>query len=478
MNRAMARVYIVGAVLFLALIVNVTYLQVFAAHSLSNKPENHRRIAEELKIKRGKILAYDGSVIAASRRRSGYYLRTYPQGTLAPQIIGYHSVALGESGIEQSMNDYLTGKSTDLGVQTLLDKLLGRRPVGADVRLTIVPAVQRAAQSALTGHVGAVVVLDPRNGAVIASASTPTYSSGDLENDWAKLSKDPASPLFNRAMQGLYPPGSAFKVLTAAAALNTGRVGPLTLFNDTGTYVVYGGKVTNYGGEVAGPNTFTQALTFSINTTFGKVGDRLGEKRLVDYMQRAGFWQTPSVDLPSGAVATSGRYDWPKLLAPDAPMDPLAVAWAAVGQEKVLATPLQMVMVAAAVANDGMAVQPYLVQEVTAAGGAAVKRTTAQKLGRVMSVKTAHELNLMMQQVVLSGTGVKAALSGIKVAGKTGTAEKGTTNQAWFVAFAPADAPRVAIVVTIEKTSETGGVVAAPLAALVMKAALAQAQLP
>lgn len=478
MNRAISRIFIAGVVLFVALIANVTYLQVIAASSLRDKPQNHRRIAQELKIDRGRILGFDGSVLAGSVRRSGYYYRVYPQGSIAPQVIGYHSVALGESGIEESMNDILTGKSNKLGTRSLLDKLLGRQVVGADVKLTLVPVVQRAAQHALNGLTGAVVVLDPKTGAVIASASAPSYSLGSVETAWPRLRVDPHAPLLNRVTQGLYPPGSSFKVLTAAAALDSGVVTPTSQFNDTGTYVISGGKVTNYGGEIFGPNNFTQALTSSINTTFGKVGDDLGRQRLVQYMQRAGFWTTFPADLPAGAVVPSGRYQGNKLLPTAAPMDPLAVAWAAVGQENVLATPLQMAMVAAAVANGGTAVQPYLVQQVIAPGGAIVQQAKPTEVGSVMSPTTAQTLNLMMQQVVLTGTGVEGALPGVKVAGKTGTAERGSANQAWFIAFAPADSPRVTIAVTIENTTGTGGEVAAPLAAAVMKVALAQGQLP
>jgi peptidoglycan glycosyltransferase len=477
-NRAIARMFIVGVVLFAALIANVTYLQVIDAHSLRDKPQNHRQIAQELKIKRGRILGFDGSVIAGSRRRSGYYYRIYPQGTLAPQVVGYHSVALGESGIEESMNNFLTGQSTKLGAKSLIDRLLGRQQTGADVKLTIVPAVQRAAQQALGAQAGAAVVLDPKTGAVIAAASAPTYASSAIDTSWARLRSDPSSPLLNRAMQGLYPPGSSFKVLTAAAGLDTGAVTPTTAFDDTGTYVVSGGKVTNFGGEIFGPHNFTEALTNSINTTFGKVGDKLGEARLTQYMQRAGFWQTPSVDLPGGFVRVSGRYNGGTLLAPGAPMDPLAVAWAAVGQEKVLATPLQMAMVAASVADGGTLMRPYLVQQVLAPGGSIVQSARLRSMGSVMSAATAQTLNTMMQQVVLTGTGVEGALPGIKVAGKTGTAERGNANQAWFVAFAPADAPRVVVAVTIENTTGTGGVVAAPLAAAIMKVALAQQVLP
>jgi peptidoglycan glycosyltransferase len=479
MNKAISHIFIVGVILFVALIVNLTWIMAVRAQWFADRPENKRGIAKEMKIKRGDILGYDGSTLAGSVRRSGYYYRDYPQGTLAPQLLGYDSVRYGRSGIEQELNDELTGQSTDLGVQSWIDRLLGRKPKGASVRLTLVPAVQKEAQKALSGQKGAIIVLDPKTGALIASASAPTYDPANLENAWARLSTDPAAPLLNRPTQGLYPPGSAFKVVTATSGLDYGRVTPTTPFVDTGTYVVFGGKVTNYGGAVFGPNDFTTALTYSINTTFAKLGNLLGRQRLIPSMQRFGFYATPPLALPRGEVAPSGRYGKKGLLSPDAFMDPLAVAWAACGQEQVLSTPLQMALVAAGVANGGRIMTPYYTEEVVSASGHVVQK--AQPLQWLVAMKpaTASELNVMMQRVVNAGTGTAAALQGIQVAGKTGTAERGDgTNLAWFIAFAPAADPKVAIAVVIEDTQSTGGEVAAPLAAAVIKAALAQPSLP
>ena len=479
MNRAISRVFVVAVVLFAALVVNLTWIMVVRAEWFQDHPENRRGIAKELKIRRGDILGYDGSRIAGVVRRSGFYYRTYPQGTLAPQLVGYDSVRYGRSGIEDQMNDVLTGQASELGVQSWVDRLLGRRPKGADVKLTLVPAVQKAAQQALYGQAGAVVVLDPRTGALIAAASAPSYDPRSLEDDWARLSKDQAAPLLNRVTQGLYPPGSAFKVVTATAGLQTGVVTPDTEFVDTGTYVVFGGKVTNYGGEVYGAHDFTEALTFSINTTFGRVGNKLHKDRLVDFMQKAGFYRVPPLPLPEGEVVASGRYGKKGLLEPDAFMDPLQVAWAAVGQEQVLATPLQMALVAAGVANGGVIMKPYHTQEVITASGEVVLRAEPQEWVTSMTPATAATLNTMMQNVVNAGTGTAGALQGIQVAGKTGTAERGDgSNMAWFIAFAPADDPQVAVAVTIEATTSTGGEAAAPLAAAVIKAALAQPSLP
>ncbi len=479
MNRAMSRVFIITVVLFVALVVNLTWIMVVRAQWFQDRPENKRSIAKEMKIKRGDIVGYDGTVIAGTERKSGYYYRTYPNGTLAPQLLGYDSVLYGRSGIEAQLNDELTGQSSDLGVQNWVDKLLGRRPKGANVKVTLVPAVQKVAQEALHGQKGAIVLLDPKTGALIASASAPTYDSANLEDRWSTLSKDTSAPLLNRPTHGLYVPGSAVKVVTAAAGIDAGKVTPTTPFVDTGTYVIFGGKVTNYGGEVYGANTFTDALTRSINTTFAKTGNLLGRKRLIAGMQKFGFYQTPPLPLPGDEIVPSGRYGAKGLLSPGAFMNPLDVAWAACGQEQVLATPLQLALAAGGVANGGRVMKPYYAQEIVTTTGDVVSKAQPEQWLTAMQPQTASELNQMMQLVVNAGTGVNAALQGIQVAGKTGTAEKGDgTNLAWFIGFAPADDPQVAVAVVIEDTQATGGVAAAPLAAAVIKSALAQPALP
>jgi penicillin-binding protein A len=477
-NKAISRTFLVIGLLLCALIANVVYIQVIDASDLRSNPQNRGQILQQERVKRGDIQAYDGTVIAGTRREGSYWLRTYPLGDFATHVVGYDSLRYGRAGVEKSMNDVLNGQSSELGVESWIDRVLGRKPRGGTVRLTLVPAVQRAAQQALSGQHGAVVALDPATGAILASASAPTYSAGTLAKDWPRLSKETSAPLLNRAMQALYPPGSSFKVVTAGAGLQDGVVTPQTRYVDTGVYRVYGGKVVNYGGEVFGPNTLTQALTFSINTTFGKLGNQLGHSRLIDGAESFGFWMRPPVELPAGEVRVSGRYRGGTLLSPSAPMDPLGVAWAAVGQERVLATPLQMALVAAGVANGGRVMKPYVVDSVITPQGKTTARTKPATWTVALDAGTAAQLNTMMQEVVKVGTGTAAALAGISVAGKTGTAERGGANQAWFIAFAPADAPRVAVAVTIENTYGTGGEVAAPLAAFVMRAALAQDRLP
>jgi len=476
MNRAISRMFVVGTILMIALMANLVWLQVFHAKSLQSAPQNHRLIAQQLRVKRGLIQGFDGSTIAGDAQHSGFYSRTYSQGSLAPQIVGYDSVRYGLTGIESSMNAYLSG--ADLGTQGLIDRVLGRHSPGANVRLTIVPAVQKVAQTALGSQVGAIVALDPSTGAIIAAASAPSYNAATIDTSFARLSKSPDAPLLSRVTQGLYPPGSSFKVVTATAALNLGKVTPTTSFDDTGSYAIDGGKVTNYHGEVFGTHDFTQALTDSVNTTFAKVGTLIGQQALIAQMRAYGFYQTPPLELPRGMVYPSGRFKGPRLLSSSAAMNPLDVAWAAVGQENVLATPLQMALVAAGVADAGRVMKPYLVQRVTTPSGAVLQRAQPSLWTTATTPATAQTMNVMMQQVVNAGTGTAAALSGIQVAGKTGTAQRGNSNVAWFIAFAPANDPKIAVAVTIENTQFTGGDVAAPLAAQVIKTALAQPALP
>lgn len=479
MNRAISRVFMVGVVLFAALIVNLTWIMGVRADWYRERPENKLRLIQELRIPRGDIVGFDGSVIATSKKRSGFYERAYPQGALAPQLVGYVSARYGRSGLEREYNAELTGQTHRLDVAHWVDRLLGRKPAGADVRLTLVPRVQRAAQEALGAQTGAIVALDPATGAIIACASAPSYDPGALEDTWDELAADEDAPLLNRATQGLYQPGSSFKVVTAAGGLERGAVTPTTTFVDTGVYRVGGGKVTNYGGAAYGRHDFTEALAFSINTTFGKVGNELGRRRLVTAMEGFGFYEVPPLALPKGEVVASGRYGGAGLLRPDAPMDDLAVAWAACGQERVLATPLQMALVAAAVANGGTVMKPYVMQEVVAPSGVTLETATVEPWVTAMDVATAASLNRMMQQVVTSGTGAGAALAGVDVAGKSGTAERGDgTNLAWFIAFAPADDPVVAVAVVVEDVATTGGETAAPLAAAVLRSALDQPALP
>jgi peptidoglycan glycosyltransferase len=474
-NSSLRHLYWVLAAGFGALILMLGYWQVVAAPSLDDRADNPQAIQRERQIDRGRILSADGKVLAdrpAGRERGQrVYERVYPQGELAAQAIGYSTSQQGKSGLEASWNRYLAGS---YGTEPLLQRLNLREKRGANVRTYLDTRVQEAAQAGLLGKRGAAVALDPRTGGVIAMASSPTYDLNTAVTDFAAVESQSGGPLVNRASDGRYPPGSTFKVVTATAALESGIYTPTSEFDDNGRYVVDGRAITNFGNRRFGSHTLTDALTNSINTTFARIGESLGASRLGATMTAYGFGERPPIDLPAGEVFPSGRYDGDELLPNDEAGED--VARIAIGQERLLVTPLQMAMVAAGVANDGTVMAPHLGREAVDRGGSVVRELRPTQVGQSSSPAVANELTEMMTRVVEEGTGTAAALSstGVQVAGKTGTAETGDANrnQAWFIGFAPADDPVIAVAVVVEDTPGQGGVEAAPIAARIMETAI------
>lgn len=475
MNRSIQRLYVAVIIAFALLAGFLGWWQVVRAGSLAGRTDNPYLYEAQRKVDRGRIVTADGVVLARSvpvkRGAETLYRRTYPRGDLAPHVVGYASPQLGASGIEAAYNRFLSG---DYGAQPLLQRLRNAKQ-GADVQLTLNSKVQRAAVDALaaTGSPGAVVALDPRSGAILAMASGPSFTLADVATRYAAITKRSGSPLLNRATQSRQPPGSTFKVITASAAIEHGVAEPTSAFNDTGSFVVNGIAIRNFGGAVYGKHTLETALTKSINTTFARLGVSVGARDLGATMNAFGFGQRPALtDLPTGEVASSGRFSGAKLLPNDQSGED--VARIAIGQERVLATPLQMAIVAAAIADRGRVRRPYLVWRVRDRKNDLIRQTTPDELGRAIRADVAADLSAMMRSVVKEGTGTRAALAGLVVAGKTGTADVSARagNMAWFIGFAPADDPKVAVAVRIENTASTGGVVAAPVAAAVMKAAL------
>jgi peptidoglycan glycosyltransferase len=325
----------------------------------------------------------------------------------------------------------------------------------------------------MAGKTGAVVALEPRTGRVLAMYSSPSFDPSSVQRNFGRLGRRTDAPLLNRATEGLYAPGSTFKTVTATAALDTHLYSPFSPLVDAHGHciTVQGLALCNAGTESYGPINLTTALTYSVNTVFAQVGQRLGQQRLEDYMTRFGFFADPPLTYPSDEMAPSGIYQRGRLLSRTAPVD---VARVAIGQERLLVTPLQMAEVAATIANGGVRMQPSLVDRIVRPGGGTVYTQRPQPLQRVMAPQTAQELGVMMQRVVDEGTGTAARLNGLQVAGKTGTAETGVTgvNTAWFIAFAPVVNPRIAVAVVVEHTPLFGGQVSAPIAASVIEAAL------
>jgi len=491
-NRQLNHLAVVAIVLLVALVVGTTYWQTWAAAGLADRQDNAIQRVAQFEIKRGLIVPPGGSpLFAANRARkvSGdtLYFRRYPTGGLLAQTVGYSTPGRSQSGLERSMNDYLTGSNANLNTvfNTTLDKLKGVTVKGNNLVLTVNPRVQRLALGALGGRCGAVVALEPATGKVLVIASSPTFDPNRIDKPGYldRLNKAGGTctgPLLNRVTDGRFVPGSTFKMVTVSAALDTGKFTPDSHFYDPGYCEEYGKHVSNAGNpDQNGPEQFgdvnlVTGFEHSINSVFCNIGKSLGAGTILEYAKRFGFYSVPPLETPVNERTASGLYNRGKLFDPRHPefqVDPGRLAF---GQERLQVTPLQMAMVAAAIGNNGVVMRPYVVDRVVGPDGKTVTRTRPDELGRAVKPQTAAEVTSMMVAAVDSGTGTNARISGIKVAGKTGTAETGIahTNTTWFVSFAPAEAPRVAVAVVLERQHGFGGSVAAPIAKQVMEALL------
>jgi peptidoglycan glycosyltransferase len=478
MNKPIARLFGLVIVLFALLIGFTSRWTVFDAKSLrDDTAQNARELLEQQLIPRGAIRADDGTVLARSTRgKGGVYTRSYPTGDLFALPVGYSYTTLGRTGLESSRNDELTGLVNVSQLNAVINQLTGHRQVGDDVYTTLDPAAQRIAMSQLAGRDGSVVALDPRTGAVKVMASFPSYDPNELAAGTSGLKRVEQSggSLENRATEAAYLPGSTFKVVTAIAAIDSGRYTPDSVLDGDSPTTISGVPLENDGNESFGEITLTQALTNSVNTVFAPVAVAVGKSTMAEYMDRLGFDARPPIDLPADERRASGEYLGDKLLAPTS--DRVDVGRMGIGQDKLEVTPLQMAMVAAAVANHGTLMTPHLTDRVIDQDGRTVEQVAPTVFSHVMSQTTATEVGEMMSHVVNDGgTGTAAALPGIEVAGKTGTAQLGSgtsLNEVSFIAFAPLANPRIAIAVTIERSAGEGGTVAAPIAKAVLQSLL------
>ncbi|HEX7299295.1 MAG TPA: penicillin-binding transpeptidase domain-containing protein [Solirubrobacteraceae bacterium] len=471
MNAPIARLFMVVVVLFAVLVGFTSRWTVFEADALRDNPKNQRELLEDQRIHRGIIRAGDQTVLARSlKQRDDSYVRSYPEGTLFAHAVGYDFVTRGRSGLERAYDDDLSGRKTELG--SVFERLTGGAREGDDLVTTLDPSAQRVALQQLGGRKGAVVALDPRTGAIKVMASVPGYDPNAVRRrvSFRSLNRDPNAPLLNRTTQAGYPPGSTFKVVTAIAAIDSGRYAPDSRISGRNGKPISGVPLNNDGGESFGDITLTEALTHSVNTVFGEVGEKVGKETMKTYMDRLGFEAPVEVDLPKDERAASGERRNGKIIPATSRF--ADVGRMAIGQDKLTVTPLQMAMVASSVANGGKLMKPHLVDRVLDRDGRTVRRVGPEEMSQVMSPDTAAKVGAMMGQVVKEGTGTAAALQGIDVAGKTGTAEVDRPcgpNQLWFIAFAPAQDPRVAIAATVECGTGFGGTVAAPIAKAVMQ---------
>jgi peptidoglycan glycosyltransferase len=463
-NRQIVKLFGLILVLYALLFGFTSYWSVFDSSSLKANTANRRPLLEEQRIHRGSILADDGTVIARStpqgKGNNKIYVRHYPLGSLFGNPIGYSFVDRGRVGTELSHNDELVGNKTEF--LSVLDELQGHAQVGDTLTSSLDPQAQRAAVDGLAGRRGSVVAIVPSTGEVRAMVSVPTYDPNEVENSntFERLNRQTSAPLFNRATQAGYPPGSTMKVVTATAGLDSGDLTPNSTFSGRSPIAIEGVPLANSGGEQFGTIDMTTALTNSVNTWWAQAGEKIGKDTMFKYMDRYGFNAKPRLDYPGFQLAASGVYEGNKLLGPS---DSIDIGRVAIGQERLRVTPLQMAEVAATVANKGELMEPRLWSKVTDPDGRDTKIDPAHQ-SRVMSEDTASQLNTMMQSVVNEGTGTAAAVSGIDVAGKTGTAEISTgVNDAWFIGFAPANDPQIAISCIVEHTSGFGGPTCGPI---------------
>jgi peptidoglycan glycosyltransferase len=472
-NRQIVKLFAFIVVLFAVLIGFTSYWSVFDAKSLKAQDANKRPLYEQQQIPRGRILTANGTVIAKSVAEGKgpdlQYVRRYPEGALFGHPIGYSFAQYGNSEFEKFHNEELVGENSEF--ESILDQLTGAKQEGNDIVTNIDAEAQKVALSDLEEQgLGAVVAIEPSTGAVKVMASNAPYDPNRIPDEYEHFSENEIeTPLLNRATQGQYPPGSTFKVVTAAAGLESGVITPETTIDAPGTIIDEGHVLANDFEESFGPIQLDFALTNSVNTWFGQLGQQVGQDALFEQMEKFGFNSTPPIDLPDNEVYNSGVYENRHTLTKH---DPVDLARVAIGQERLLATPLQMAMVAAAVANKGKLMKPQIWNRVIDQDGRTVKHLEPSQYSQAVSAETAEQLTTAMEGVVSEGTGTNARIEGVQVAGKTGTAETpynkscggGTNeNQAWFIGFAPADNPQIAIAASVECTEQFGNDVAAPI---------------
>ena len=482
MNRPIVRLYGLVVALFALLVGFTSRWTIFEAASLRENPLNARRTLEQERIARGAIVADDGTVLARSvKGREGIYQRFYPTGQLFAAPIGYDYVypEVRSAGLERYRNKDLSGeRGNDL--QSVLDQLQGTEPRGDKVITTLDPAAQRVAVSELGEHEGAVVALEPSTGAVRVMATAPSFDPNALRSSAANAAQEremhetpPRRSEVNRATQFGYAPGSTFKIVTVTAAIDTGAYTPESMVSGENGILVSGVPLHNDDNESYGPITLKFALAHSVNTVYAQVAEHVGKRTLGRYMRRFGFDSKPQLDYPAEQMSASGEHEGESIVPPTSPK--VDVGRLGIGQDKLEVTPLQMAEVAAAVANHGTLMVPHLTSRVVEAEGRTVQTISPRVQSVVMKPSTATAVRTMMEAVVNEGTGTAAQIPGVQVAGKTGTAQTqfgDAINNVWFIAFAPAADPRVAVAVTLKAVPGEGATYAAPVAKAVIESLL------
>jgi peptidoglycan glycosyltransferase len=479
-NRSIVRLYVLVLALFVTVVGFTSYWSIVDAEELRERQDNRRSLIEAQQVPRGTITTADGTEVAVSvpqgRGNQKIFTRDYPQGELFGHPVGYSFVEFGQTEIERAENDVLIGRDNEFA--SLIEQLEGQVNEGADLTVTLDSEAQQIAQDGLESAVtipetgGGLVAIEPDTGAVRAMVSEPGYDPNLVPDQFKQLNREGGGePLINRPTQSVYPPGSTMKVVTATAALDSGEFEPSTTLNADSGIDISGVPLANAGGEDFGTIEMTDALTNSVNTYWAQVGEQLGTETMVTYMERFGFYRDPPLDFPSDELAPSGPINSDGELVTEG-FDVGRVAIGQGGEEgQDLVTPLQMAMVASAVANGGKLMEPTFVQEVTDPDGRTSDQLDPSQFSQVMSEETAGEVAEMMTNVAEEGTASGLSVAGATLAGKTGTAEINTEglNQAWFIGFAPAEDPEIAVAATIERCQGCfGGDTAGPIATDVM----------
>lgn len=439
--------------LFLSLALYLTYFQVFRAEELANSGSNPRTVAKEQKIKRGDIYSSDGETLAYSEMSASTQKRVYPFKNMYAHVIGYNSSTYGRNMLENTFNSYIMGSGFSNEIYNLRQQLMGEGSEGANLTLTIDHSLQKKAYELLGDRSGAVAAINPKTGATLALVSKPDFDPNDeaLLQSWQQLNESANSVFLPRATRGLYAPGSVFKAITAVGALENGLGSEV--IDDTGSVVIDGHEFVNYNKRAYGELDLKTGFAKSSNVVFVSLADMLGYNKLLKTSKKFMIGEKVEYDisLETGQVLKEDRKT--------------NVAAVGMGQGDLLVTPMNMALTAAALANDGTMMQPYLVESAEISNGYSVYSHKKSVLAEVTDRATARKMREMMIECVQTGTGTSAAVSGISVAGKTGTAENTGEDHAWFIAYAPADDPEIAICVMVENAANTGGQVCGPIIA-------------
>lgn len=457
-NSRILHVYVVLCMLFLAIIGYLSYFELHGKDTLMANSYNRRLKAYEQGIIRGTILDRDGIVLATTKVKNEIKTRVYPYKKLYSHVIGYNNDLLGKTLLEAQYNDTLLGTNALGTIGNIMSLITGTPKTGNNLILTIDHDLQVRARELIGDKRGAIVAINPKTGEILAMVSTPDYNPNEsaLIENWDALTQNENSPLLPRAIFGLYPPGSTFKVVTAVAGIKEGF--REYQVDDKGSIDIGGKTFTNARNKAYGPLDMTTAMAVSSNIYFVRLSEELGDKALIRVAEKSGINKKLVFDLPTNKSRISPSIS-----------SEIELAATVIGQGKLLVTPLQMALISAGIANDGVIMTPYLVKSVSNHNGQVLTTTFAKKLYRFTDKKTANLVKEMMVESVKSGTGKNAGISDIVVAGKTGTAQnekssKGGDDHAWFIGFAPADDPEIAIAVILENQAEDGGQVAAPIA--------------